>query len=50
MEPLTLKESMRMIEAGLEKAGEIGIKVAIAVLDPSDTVAAPPPPPSVSIS
>jgi uncharacterized protein GlcG (DUF336 family) len=34
MEPLTLKESMRMIEAGLEKAGEMGIKVAIAVLDP----------------
>lgn len=34
MTPLTLDESLRMLEAARAKAAEIGVRVAIAVLDP----------------
>ncbi len=34
MEPLRLDEAARMLEAGLAKAEELGIRVSIAVLDP----------------
>jgi len=34
MTPLTLDESLRMLEAARAKAAEIGVRVAIAILDP----------------
>lgn len=34
MTPLTLDDSLRMLEAARAKAAEIGVRVAIAVLDP----------------
>ena len=34
MTPLTLDESLRMLEAARAKAADIGVRVAIAVLDP----------------